>query len=97
MKLIDKLEPSNRGLWMGAMGVYIPEGFGVQPVLDLSVAIRTTVISKGRATFNVDGVIVIDRDPEAEYEESLVMAQAQLGSLRISALETREHFTPKAV
>lgn len=97
MRIIEELEPNARGLSMGAIGVYVPEGFGIPPVLDLSVAIRTMVIRDNRATFNVGGGIVIDSDPEAEYQESLVKAQALLGSLGISPLETWEHFASKAV
>ena len=46
-------------LSMGAIGVYIPRGFGIPPMLDLSVGIRTMVIRDSRATFNVGGGIVI--------------------------------------
>ncbi|HYJ91445.1 MAG TPA: aminodeoxychorismate synthase component I [Pyrinomonadaceae bacterium] len=81
MQIIDELEPSKRGLSMGAIGLYIPEGFGLPPMLDLSVAIRTMVIREGKATFNVGGGIVIDSNPEAEYEESLLKAQCLLGAL----------------
>jgi para-aminobenzoate synthetase component I len=97
MQIIDELEPSKRGLSMGAIGVYIPEGFGVRPVLDLSVAIRTMVVREGRATFNVGGGIVIDSDPEAEYEESLIKARALLNSLGISTSDDGEHFTSQVV
>ena len=65
MQIIDELENVPRGLSMGAIGVYLPDGFGVSPAIDLSVAIRTMVIRNGTATFNVGGGIVIDSDPEA--------------------------------
>ena len=97
MQIIDELESSSRGLSMGAIGVYIPDGFGLTPTLDLSVAIRTMVVRDNHATFNVGGGIVIDSDPEAEYLESLVKARALLGSLGISSTEMREHFSSKAV
>lgn len=83
MKIIDELEPVSRGLSMGAIGVYIPNEFGVPPMLDLSVAIRTMVIRDGYATFNVGGGIVIDSEPEKEWEESLIKARALLSSLGI--------------
>jgi para-aminobenzoate synthetase component 1 len=48
--------------------------------MDTSIAIRTLSIAKSgkkrRATFPVGGGIVADSDPEAEYEESLLKAQA---------------------
>jgi para-aminobenzoate synthetase component 1 len=82
MKIIDELESTPRGLSMGAIGYSIPEGFdGLEPVIDLSVAIRTMVFRGGVATFNVGGGITIDSDPEAEYEESLLKAKALLSAL----------------
>ena len=83
MEIIDEIEPVKRGLSMGAIGYYIPElGFdGLQPGLDLSVAIRTMVVRGRDAVFNVGGGITIDSDGESEYEESLIKAQALLGAL----------------
>ena len=67
---------------MGAIGVFIPEQkFGLPRIVDLSVAIRTMVIRDATAAFNVGGGVVIDSDPEKEYEESLLKAQALLDSL----------------
>ena len=90
MQIIDELEPDKRGLSMGAIGLYIPDGLGLPPVLDLSVAIRTMVICDSRATFNVGGGIVIDSDPEAEYEESLLKATALLDALGTTGDELAE-------
>jgi len=84
MQIIDEIENVPRGLSMGAIGIHIPHGFGVQPALDLSVAIRTMVVRNGKATFNVGGGIVIDSDPESEYEESLIKARALLCSLGVT-------------
>jgi para-aminobenzoate synthetase component 1 len=92
MKIIDRLERSPRGLSMGALGIYVPEGFGLRPVVDLSVAIRTMVIRDGLATFNVGGGIVIDSVPEAEYQESLLKAKALFGALGIDHNTPTEHF-----
>jgi para-aminobenzoate synthetase component 1 len=82
MRIIDEIEPINRGLSMGAIGYSIPSGFGgLEPVIDLSVAIRTMVFRERVATFNVGGGIVIDSDPQTEYEESLLKAKALLSAL----------------
>lgn len=92
MEIIDRLEPSPRGLSMGAIGISLSnEHF---PFLqsarelptsgrhfDLSVAIRTMVIRDGTAIFNTGGGIVIDSVPEAEYQESLDKASAILKAL----------------
>jgi len=81
MRIIDELEPTPRGLSMGAIGYSIPSGLGMDPVIDLSVAIRTMVFRDGTAIFNVGGGITIDSDPEQEYEESLLKAKALLSAL----------------
>jgi anthranilate/para-aminobenzoate synthase component I len=76
MEIIEGLEPSPRGLSMGAIGYF---SFG--GAFDLSVAIRTMVVRDGVATFNVGGGIVADSDPALEYEESLLKARALLNAL----------------
>ncbi len=83
MRIIDELEPDPRGLFMGTVGISIPDGAfeGLEPGIDTSVAIRTMVICEGIAEFNVGGGIVIDSDPAAEYEESLLKAKALLNAL----------------
>ena len=81
MRIIDELEPDARGLSMGAIGVYIPQGFSIPPVLDLSVAIRTIVIRESVASFNVGGGITIDSDPVSEYQESWTKAKPLLDAL----------------
>jgi para-aminobenzoate synthetase component 1 len=86
MQIIDDLENARRGLSMGAIGIYLPDGFGLPPAIDLSVAIRTMVIRNATATFNVGGGIVIDSDPEKEYEESLLKARALFYSLGVKSI-----------
>jgi len=97
MKIIDELEPSPRGLSMGAIGVYVPSSptsnvqrpttnsalghWALDIGLSLSVAIRTIVIRDQTAIFNVGGGIVIDSDPESEYEETLTKAKAILSAI----------------
>jgi para-aminobenzoate synthetase len=82
MEIIERIETANRGLPMGAIGVYVPPNFG-SPGFDvqLSVAIRTMVIRDNNASFNVGGGITIDSDPAAEYDESLLKAKALLAAL----------------
>ena len=67
---------------MGAIGYYIPpDTFEMPEAMDLNVAIRTMVVRGQDVTFNVGGGIVIDSDPEAEYEESLTKAKALLAAI----------------
>lgn len=83
MEIIDEIEPDERGLSMGAIGYHIPAGsFGrTEREIELSVAIRTMVIRDREAIFNVGGGIVIDSDPEKEFEESMLKATALLRAL----------------
>ncbi len=82
MRLIDELETVPRGLSMGAIGYS-----GFDGTIDLNVAIRTIVIKNNLATFNVGGGVVIDSDPESEYRESLLKAQALFRALGIKFVE----------
>ncbi len=90
MGIIEEIETADRGLSMGAIGYYIPNPKSQVPVLtlglglgtwDLNVAIRTMVIRDNTATFNIGGGIVIDSDPESEYEETLTKAKALLSAI----------------
>lgn len=82
MKIIDELETANRGLSMGAIGFSVQDSkFELENSFDLSVAIRTMVIRGNEAIFNVGGGIVIDSEPENEFEESLLKAKALLSAI----------------
>jgi para-aminobenzoate synthetase component 1 len=93
MQIIDRIETADRGLSMGAIGINIPFSHGpgrniwdalresCSSKIQLSVAIRTMVVRENIAAFNVGGGIVIDSDPEKEYEESLLKAKALLAAL----------------
>jgi para-aminobenzoate synthetase len=79
MEILDELEGEARGPYSGAIG-YLGLGGGC----DLSVAIRTIVLDGEKATIGAGGAIVVDSDPEKEFEEMLLKAQAT-----ISAFEPR--------
>lgn len=82
MRIIDEIEPSKRGLSMGAIGYYVPAGkFEMPETMDLNVAIRTMVVEGQKVTFNVGGGIVIDSDPAEEYNETLTKAAALLAAI----------------
>jgi para-aminobenzoate synthetase component 1 len=66
MEIIDELEPQVRHVYCGAIGY-----LGLNRNLDLNVAIRTAIISRGEAHFAVGGGVVYDSDEADEYEETL--------------------------
>lgn len=77
MQILADLEPWARGLYTGSIGWIAPAGD-----LILNIAIRTLIVSRGRAVLNVGGGIVADSDPEAEYAETLDKGRAFLSVAR---------------
>jgi para-aminobenzoate synthetase component 1 len=76
MRTIAAEEDRRRGPAMGALGWI---SFGGD--LDLAVAIRTAVASRGRVAYHAGCGIVADSDPELEFAESAVKARAFLAAL----------------
>ena len=76
MEIIAELEPSERGVYCGAI-VY----WSVSGSLDSSIAIRTAVAHAGRVYFSAGGGIVADSDPEQEYRETLDKARGMIDAL----------------
>jgi anthranilate synthase component 1 len=79
MQIIRELEPSGRGLYAGAVGYLDFAGN-----LDFCIAIRTVIMSKGRAYIQAGAGIVMDSNPTAEYEETRDKARAALRALDIA-------------
>ncbi len=76
MEIIDCLEVEARGVYSGAIGY-----FGLGGGCDLSVAIRTIVSDGNSARIGAGGAIVIQSDPDDEYEELLLKASASMRAL----------------
>jgi para-aminobenzoate synthetase component I len=77
MEIIAELEPSERGVYCGAIGYWSLTG-----ALDCSISIRTAVAHAGRVYFSAGGGIVADSDPEEEYRETLDKARGMIDALR---------------
>lgn len=76
MEIIEELEPHHRGVYTGNIGYISLDGQA-----DWNIAIRTAVVTGGRAYYQAGGGIVADSQPEAEYEETLDKARAFLQAL----------------
>jgi anthranilate synthase component 1 len=79
MQIIRDLEPSGRGLYAGAVGYLDFAGN-----LDFCIAIRTVIMSAGKAYVQAGAGIVMDSNPAAEYEETRDKAKALLTALELA-------------
>ena len=79
MQIIKELEPSGRGLYAGAVGYLDFAGN-----LDFCIAIRTVIMSQGRAYVQAGAGIVMDSNPASEYEETHDKARALLRALDLA-------------
>ena len=77
MEILDSLEGAARGIYSGVIGY-----FSLCGAVDLSIVIRTLVMSHGTMTFGVGGAITALSDPEEEFEETRVKAKAFLDLFR---------------
>ena len=69
---MTSLNPHFRGPYCGALGVFYPDNDFV-----LSVAIRIMLAQDGNTCYYwVGGGIVWDSEPEKEYEETILKAEA---------------------
>ena len=73
MELIDQFEDFSRGLYSGAVGYFTPD-----LDFDFNVVIRSILYNEEKklVTFPTGGAITINSDPEKEYEECMLKAEA---------------------
>lgn len=80
MEIINELEAGPRGIYCGSAGF-----IDISGRCDFNIMIRTFFLEKGRGsgklTFHSGGGIVVDSDPEREYEETLHKSQALLSTI----------------
>ncbi|MGX1805208.1 aminodeoxychorismate synthase [Nocardia sp. NPDC055321] len=76
MEIIDALETEARGVYSGTIGF-----LGLGGTADLNIVIRTAVRHDGRWRVGAGGAVVLDSDPEAEYQEMVWKAAAALRAL----------------
>lgn len=76
MEIIDSLEQERRGIYGGAIGYLDFTGN-----MDVCIAIRFAVKNQNKVYVQSGGGIVMDSQPQAEYQESLNKAQAVINAL----------------
>jgi anthranilate synthase component 1 len=76
MEIIAELEPEKRGVYAGAAGYFSFSGN-----MDMAIAIRTMVVTRGIAYTQAGCGIVYDSIPEREYEETMLKARALLKAI----------------
>jgi anthranilate synthase component 1 len=79
MEIIDELEPVRRGPYAGAVGYIDFSG-----AMDTCIALRTIVVTGGRAYVQSGAGIVADSVPEKEFEETLNKAKGMLVSIEMT-------------
>jgi para-aminobenzoate synthetase component 1 len=79
LEIIDELETVPRGVYTGGIGWM---DFGGD--MDIAMAIRTAVHSKGALYLSVGSGIVADSEPSEEYEETMVKARDFFKALGIA-------------
>lgn len=84
LEIITQLEPTARGIYGGVAGYFDFSGNS-----DLAIAIRTAVIREKIATVQAGAGIVLDSDPESEFEETWSKARAALRAIGASNTSKR--------
>lgn len=83
MEIIDHLEAGPRGIYSGSIGF-----FGLNDSADLSIVIRTIIVTPDDVTVGVGGAIIDLSDPQAELEEMVLKSKAMVAALSKSALDS---------
>lgn len=78
MRLCDRYEKSNRGVYSGTVGYFSPDGD-----FDFNVIIRTILYNqtKGHLSFHTGGALTYNAQVEDEYNECLLKASAIIAAL----------------
>lgn len=79
IKIIRGLEPTDRGVYAGAVGYFDYSGN-----MDTCIAIRTLVLENGEAKIQAGAGIVADSVPESEFDETVNKAKFLLNAVEIA-------------
>jgi anthranilate synthase component 1 len=78
MQIIEELEPVRRGIYAGAVGYFSFNGD-----MDFAITIRTIVMYGKDAQVQVGAGIVVDSNPEREYQETVNKGKAMLKAIEM--------------
>jgi len=81
MEILAEIERVPRGVSMGAVGIIFGLPGSNRCRMEFNVAIRTLLLERDVATFNVGGGIVYDSQARTEHEEMMLKAQPLLAAL----------------
>jgi para-aminobenzoate synthetase len=76
MEIIDDLEREPRGVYSGAIGY-----LGLSGGCDLNIVIRTIVMDGASTTIGAGGAIIMQSDPEDEFDETVLKASALIRAI----------------
>ena len=79
MEIIDEMEPSERGVYAGAVGYFSFDGN-----LDTAIAIRTAVVRRNKVYVQAGAGIVADSIPELEAKETINKAKALFRAVELA-------------
>lgn len=80
MQIIDEIETHRRGIYGGAVGY-----FGWNGDLDTCIALRTAVLKDGMLHIQAGGGVVLDSDPQYEFDETVHKAGALKRAAELAA------------
>ena len=79
-RIIDELEPADRGIYGGTVGYFDFSGN-----MDMAIAIRTAFLRDHEASVQAGAGIVLDSVPATEWQETRNKAEASVESIQIAA------------
>ncbi|WP_163329055.1 anthranilate synthase component I [Desulfurobacterium thermolithotrophum] len=79
MEIIDEIEPSERGVYAGAVGYFSFDGN-----LDTAIAIRTAIVRRNKVYIQAGAGIVADSIPELEAKETVNKAKALFKAVELA-------------
>jgi len=80
MQIINEMESHRRGIYGGAVGY-----FGWNGDLDTCIALRTAVLKDGQLHIQAGGGVVLDSNPQYEYDETVHKAGALKRAAELAA------------